>query len=195
MLHPTGYVSASGTSFSSPITAGVVALVKQRNPQWTPAMIRAALVNTATNLRLADGTAVADGAQSINDQGGGLIDAHAAANAPALMGTGTPGPSGSAPLARANQLCPTTGVLCGASPGNPDFSGSYSFGEVKIAGVEGTARHTLPVNIIDVREGAGAGTYELSPTAQASASSSRTRAATRFLPSKCPRAAAPLSTS
>ncbi len=162
MFHPTGYVSASGTSMSSPVTAGVATLVKQRNPRWTPAMIRAALVNTATNLRRADGTPVADGTQSINDQGGGLIDANAAANALALMGTGTPGPTGSAPLVRANQICPAGGVLCGASPGNPDFSGSYSFGQVQIAGVEGTATHTLPVNIIDVREGAGAGTYELS---------------------------------
>jgi len=162
MFHPTGYVSASGTSMSSPVTAGVAALVKQRNPQWTPAMIRAALTNTATNLRHADGTPVADGTQSVNDQGGGLIDANAAANALALMGTGTPGPTGSAPMARANQICPTTGVLCGASPGNPDFSGSYSFGQVQIAGVEGTAKLSRSVNIIDVREGAGAGTYELS---------------------------------
>src|SRR3712207_2114941 len=110
-------------------------------------MIRAALINTATNLRKADGTPVADGTQSVNDQGGGLIDANAAANASALMGTGTPGPTGSAPMVRANQICPAGGVLCGASPGNPDFSGSYSFGQVQIAGVEGTAKHTLPVNI------------------------------------------------
>ncbi|HLM56484.1 MAG TPA: S8 family serine peptidase [Pyrinomonadaceae bacterium] len=162
MFHPSGYVSASGTSMSSPVTAGVATLVKQKNPQWTPAMIRAALVNTATNLRRADGSPVADGVQSVNDQGGGLIDANAAANAPALMGTGTPGPSGKAPAVRANQICPAGGVLCGASPGNPDFSASYSFGQVQIAGVEGTATHTLPVNIIDVRDGAGAGTYELS---------------------------------
>ncbi|HEV2864036.1 MAG TPA: S8 family serine peptidase [Pyrinomonadaceae bacterium] len=162
MFHPSGYVSASGTSMSSPVTAGVATLVKQKNPQWTPAMVRAALVNTATNLRRADGSPVADGRQSVNDQGGGLIDARAAANAPALMGTGTPGPSGKAPAVRANQICPAGGVLCGASPGNPDFSAGYSFGEVRIAGVEGTATHTLPVNIIDVRNGAGAGTYELS---------------------------------
>lgn len=166
MFHPSGYVSASGTSFSSPITAGVAALIKQKNPTWTPAMIRAALVNTATNLRWADGTAVADGVQSLNDQGGGLIDAGAAATAKALMGAGTPGPSGSAPAVRPNQICPNYGgnpsPLCGASPGNPDFSASHSFGQVAIAGVEGTATLSQAVQIHDVRGGAGAGTYQLS---------------------------------
>jgi subtilisin family serine protease len=160
MFNPTGYVSASGTSFSSPITAGVAALVKQKNLTWTPAMIRAALVNTATNLRWADGTPLADGVNTLNDQGGGLIDAPAAANAKALMGTGNPGASGKAPAVRPFQI--GVAPLVGTSPGNPDFSASYSFGNVAIAGVEGTATSTQTVNIIDVRNGGGAGTYNLS---------------------------------
>jgi len=160
MFNPTGYIAASGTSFSSPITAGVAALVKQKNLTWTPAMIRAALVNTATNLRWADGTALADGVNTLNDQGGGLIDAPAAANAKALMGTGNPGASSKAPAVRPFEI--GVAPLVGVSPGNPDFSASYSFGNVAIAGVEGTATHTQAVNIIDVRGGAGAGTYNLS---------------------------------
>ncbi|HZI20408.1 MAG TPA: S8 family serine peptidase [Pyrinomonadaceae bacterium] len=160
MFNPTGYISASGTSFSSPITAGVAALVKQKNLTWTPAMIRAALVNTATNLRWADGTALADGVNTLNEQGGGLIDAPAAANAKALMGTGNPGASGRPPAVRPFEI--GVSPLVGTSPGNPDFSASYSFGNVAIAGVEGTATSTQAVNIIDVRGGAGAGTYNLS---------------------------------
>src|SRR6185503_5575596 len=96
MFDPTGFVYASGTSFSSPITAGAVALIKQKHLNWTPAMIRAALINTATNLRQANGTPLPDGANTLNEQGGGLIDVVAAANAKALMGTGAPGPSGNA---------------------------------------------------------------------------------------------------
>jgi subtilisin family serine protease len=160
MFNPNGYISASGTSFSAPITAGVAAIVKQKNLRWTPAMIRAALVNTATNLRWPDGTPLADGANTLNDQGGGLIDAVAAANARALMGTGTPGASGTAPAMRPFEI--GVSPLVGTTPGNPDFSASYSFGNVAIAGVEGTASLSQPVNILDVRDGAGAGTYNLS---------------------------------
>ncbi len=159
MMDPTGYTSASGTSFACPITAGVAALVKQKHPTWTPAMIRAALVNTATNLRREDGSAVADGTQTINQQGGGLIDATAAANTRALLGAGTPGPfTGGAPTARSFAV--GLGPLTGTSPGNPDFSPSYSFGAVPAAGVEGSAVLTQTVSVYDISR-SGQGTYEL----------------------------------
>lgn len=166
MFDPTGYISASGTSMSSPMAAGLVALVKQKNPHWTPSMIRAALMNTATNLRQADGTPVADGAQTINQIGAGLPDAFAAANVKAMMGTGNFGASGSAPTARPNNICPNYGgnpsPLCGTSPGNPDFLGSHSFGAVPIAGVIGTNTKTQTVTITDVTNGNGGGVYNLS---------------------------------
>ena len=158
MLDPTGYLSASGTSFSSPITAGVVTLIKQKNIDWTPAMIRTALINTGTNLRQADGSALSDSALTLNQQGGGLIDTMAAANAKALMGSGAPGPTGSAPGMRPFAI--GVSPLVGTSPGNPDFSGSYSFGNVPVAGVIGSSTHSQTVNIYDV--GDGAGTYTVS---------------------------------
>ncbi len=40
------YTAADGTSFSSPITAGAAALLKQKNPNWTAAQIKSALVNS-----------------------------------------------------------------------------------------------------------------------------------------------------
>lgn len=154
MFHPSRYISASGTSFSSPITAGVAALIKQKNPTWTPSMIRAALVNSATNLRNPDGSPVSDGSHTINAQGGGLIDALAAANLKAMMGVGQPGPTGQ-PQGR------TFGILAQASAGNPDFTPSHSFGEVPIANVIGAATLAQQVSIYDVTSGGGAGAYQL----------------------------------
>jgi hypothetical protein len=154
MFDPTRYISASGTSFSGPITAGCAALIKQKHPDWGPSQVRAALVNSATNLRNPDGTPVADGTNSINEQGGGLVDAAAAVNAKALMGVGQPGPAGQ-PQGR------TFGIFTQASAGNPDFTPSYSFGEVPIANVIGTASISQTVTIYDVTGGNGAGAYQL----------------------------------
>ncbi|HJZ69293.1 MAG TPA: S8 family serine peptidase [Blastocatellia bacterium] len=154
MFDPTRYISASGTSFSGPITAGCAALIKQKHPDWGPSQIRAALVNTATNLRQSSGAPIADGANSINDQGGGLVDAYAAANAKALMGVGQPAPAGQ-PQGR------TFGILTQPSAGNPDFTPSYSFGAVPIANVIGSATISQTMSIYDVANGGGAGTYQL----------------------------------
>lgn len=54
MYDSTRFLSTQGTSFSAPMVAGAAALVKQRNPSWTPAQIKSALVNTATRENLID---------------------------------------------------------------------------------------------------------------------------------------------
>lgn len=46
--HPSGYTSVTGTSYAVPMVAGAVALVKQRFPQMTPAQLKSAVVNTAS---------------------------------------------------------------------------------------------------------------------------------------------------
>ena len=166
MFDPTGYISASGTSMATPMTAGVAALIKQKNPGWTPSMIRAALMNAGTNLRQADGTPIADGSTTLNQQGAGLIDAYAAANLKAMMGVGAIDQR-SMTTPRPNNLCPTYGLvdpspLCGQSPADPDFLASWSFGTVPVAGVIGIGTRSQTVTIADVRDGGGAGTYQLS---------------------------------
>jgi uncharacterized protein (TIGR03437 family) len=42
-----GYMAVDGTSFSAPLVAGAAALVKQAHPNYTPAQIKSALVNTS----------------------------------------------------------------------------------------------------------------------------------------------------
>ncbi|MCX8057324.1 MAG: S8 family peptidase [Ignavibacteria bacterium] len=44
-----GYTSASGTSFSCPLAAGVAALILSENPSLTPMQVRDAMRNTASN--------------------------------------------------------------------------------------------------------------------------------------------------
>ena len=44
------YEVTGGTSFSTPYVAGVMALLVQKYPDWTPEMIKAALMNTAIPL-------------------------------------------------------------------------------------------------------------------------------------------------
>ena len=45
------YAHLDGTSMSAPHVSGVVALMKQAHPNWSPEIIRTVLINTATNMR------------------------------------------------------------------------------------------------------------------------------------------------
>lgn len=65
----TGGTSMNGTSMAAPHIAGVAALMVQAHPDWTPEAIKAAIMNTAVNLR--DGT-------PIPRSGAGRVDAYSA---------------------------------------------------------------------------------------------------------------------
>ncbi len=52
---PTGYISVSGTSFSSPIIAGAAAVLKAARPGMTLDEYRSLLINSAAPLRLSTG--------------------------------------------------------------------------------------------------------------------------------------------
>lgn len=76
MHDPSGFTTTNGTSFAAPFASGVAALVKQRNPRFTPAQIKSAVVNTAnadafildSNNRLISAGVV--------EAGAGKLDAH-----------------------------------------------------------------------------------------------------------------------
>lgn len=77
---PGGWSSFSGTSMAAPHVAGAAALLLQRHPGWTPAQVKAALIETATPLTDEGRPA------SINRAGSGLIDV-ATADTPLLEST------------------------------------------------------------------------------------------------------------
>jgi minor extracellular serine protease Vpr len=84
MYDATGYTAASGTSFAVPMVAGAAALVKQQFPGFTPAQIKSALVNTATQ-NVTDG----GGAASVYAAGAGQLSAADALNVPATLDPAT----------------------------------------------------------------------------------------------------------
>ncbi len=57
------HIDISGTSMSTPMVAGIVALIKQSKPTWNPQEIKDALRNTAIDMNY-----------SVNDQGFGLVN-------------------------------------------------------------------------------------------------------------------------
>lgn len=133
------YIRIDGTSMATPHTAGAVALIKQAHPDWSPDVVRTALINTATNMRSQSGnTSKADGpdtADSIIAQGGGLIDVYHAVYAKALMG------------------------VSGDGIDEPGILGSHSYGEVPVVNNRITSTQPITVTIRDI-SGEG-GTYNL----------------------------------
>ncbi len=138
MFDPTSYIQASGTSFACPHTAGAVALIKQAHPDWSPDVVRTALINSATNLRSSSQVPKADGltSDSIIAQGGGLIDVYNAVKAKALMG------------------------VTGDGIVEPSILGSHSFGAIPVINSRVAHTETTTVTIQDI-SGQG-GTYNLS---------------------------------
>ena len=132
------YGAISGTSMATPHMAGSVALVKQAHLDWTPDMIRTAIINTATNMRTETGAAKPDGpgSESILAQGGGLVDVYRAVNARALMG------------------------VAGDGVAQPSILGSHSYGQVPVVNNRTTSTQSVTVTIQDV-SGDG-GSYNLS---------------------------------
>ncbi|HXI25327.1 MAG TPA: S8 family serine peptidase [Pyrinomonadaceae bacterium] len=123
------YIRIDGTSMATPHTTGAVALIKEAHPDWSPDVVRAALINTATNMRNNAGSSKADGpdtADSIIAQGGGLIDVYHAVYAKALMG------------------------VTGDGIAQPGILGSYSYGQVPVVNNRITSTQPITVTVRDM---------------------------------------------
>jgi uncharacterized protein (TIGR03437 family) len=74
LYDPTRYTLTQGTSFSSPIVAGIAAMVREENPFFTAYQVKSAIVNTATsNTTDPDFTGTAP--SPVTSVGGGLVNA------------------------------------------------------------------------------------------------------------------------
>ena len=80
----TGYTSVTGTSYAVPMVAGAVALVKQNHNSWTPAQLKSAVVNTATQ-DVTDGGVAA----SVNAVGAGKLSVGDAVSVAATLDPAT----------------------------------------------------------------------------------------------------------
>ncbi|CAH2065669.1 unnamed protein product [Thlaspi arvense] len=73
-----GYEFKSGTSMAAPFVSGIVALLRQKHPDWSPAAIRSALVTTASQTDPSGEPIAAEGTPSKPadsfDYGGGLVN-------------------------------------------------------------------------------------------------------------------------
>ena len=78
---PGAYSRTGGTSCAAPFAGAVATLVKQAHPEWTPADVRTALMNTASVIY----NKVTGEPVTMLIQGSGLIDGVAAVKTPALV--------------------------------------------------------------------------------------------------------------
>jgi subtilisin family serine protease len=144
---PDYFNSASGTSFSGPHISGTAALIRDANragggqPDFSPSQVRAALMNGATNLRLADRiTPVpdSDSRNFIHATGAGLVEMVRATSVKAIIGTNeVNGPDGP------------------DDPTDPDFLPSYSFGQQAWIGTnlpssDPRQQKTITITVADV---------------------------------------------
>jgi hypothetical protein len=139
---PDHYNSADGTSFSGPHVAGAAALLRDplARPAFAPSVARAALMNSATNLRLRDGTPIPDTDDNnfVHETGAGLVEMVRAVGVKAVLGTNDQnGPGGP------------------DAAGDPDFLPSHSFGERGLIGTglpatDAAQRRTITATLADV---------------------------------------------
>jgi subtilisin family serine protease len=123
----------TGTSMSSPHTAGSAALVRAVHPTWTPSQIKSALMLTAdTDMRKENGVTAADP----HDMGSGRVDLNLAAEVGFVLDethanylAANPGAGGDPATlniaSMANRdctLCTWTRVLEGTAPGTIDWT-------------------------------------------------------------------------
>ena len=80
LYDPSGYGVFDGTSFSTPLVSGAVALVKAARPGLTAAQYRSLVINNAGSISYAPGTPA-----TVQQAGAGILDVSAALRSTAAM--------------------------------------------------------------------------------------------------------------
>ena len=146
--------SLSGTSMSSPHTAGAGALLRQAYPAWSPAAIKSALMTTAqNNVRLADGTPDTDrwgyGAGHLNPNGARLptlvYDLTAADYGRFLCGQGLTPPAGIGNCATLGSVRPQDLNLASITMGSVVGNQTVTRTVTNVSGATGTFQATVAV--------------------------------------------------
>ncbi|HBY93796.1 MAG TPA: hypothetical protein DEP84_07460, partial [Chloroflexi bacterium] len=143
------FQSISGTSMSSPHVAGVGALLRQLHPDWTPAIVKSALMTSGyQDVKKEDGTTPADPF----DMGGGHIAPNPAADPGLVYETGFVDYlqflCGAGALSATGSTCSAVGSI------DPSDLNLASIGVAELAGIQ-TVRRTV-TNV------GPAGTYNVS---------------------------------
>jgi minor extracellular serine protease Vpr len=146
IVSETGYASLNGTSMASPHVAGAAALLRQLHPDWTPAQIKLALMNTASNLTTLTGETYRP-----IEQGAGFINLDRAA-APGL--TVTPGSLSYGMLLPASGYSATRSVALTASAAGKRYT-------VSVALLQGWPGVQARPSVSEVETGAGAQAVDL----------------------------------
>ena len=178
----TGYTVANGTSFSAPITAGAMVLVRQRvreelgldttdqkDPDYrakrfdAATVARALLQNTATNLRDGFGEPEGNGPNSVasvNDMGSGHINVAGALSAKSIMVAPALLFVDADPNTSGEQREFTPQAAPSPTPALVHIP-TVSFGPVGVIGLNGKLERRQEVIIRDVTGGEGSGKYDL----------------------------------
>jgi subtilisin family serine protease len=78
LCSPSGYASYDGTSMATPHVAGAAALLIQMHPTWTAEEVRAALIETGSDVTIS-------GEEPVYAQGAGIIDCVSSINAKSVF--------------------------------------------------------------------------------------------------------------
>jgi len=111
----SGYTGVSGTSYAVPMVAGAVAIVKQKYPSMTPAQLKSAVVNSATQ----DVADINSSQARITAMGAGKLSAGDAVNVAATL---EPATLGFGPIAQAALPARLSLKITNASSSTASFS-------------------------------------------------------------------------